>query len=576
MAKYSVFFKYHFWRKCFVLFLLGQLSFVSVEGQNCFTELADFSGFDTSPYQSELESAACELIEAFPAEFQDDFRVYDFGFYPHNENLNGSFQNIWNNIIQEVENQSQFYLIFGKESDNEGNYNKFWIDLKLPTSGFFGCIEDLSPGYKSSILAKLKTTLAVKYAEHNESPFYYAQTEVEVMNGLKDIIINIINCCDPNSTTNSCNLCLFSFPEIIQYFELNDFTKYPVSVLQENKVETFDCSNTTVSLLEGDEKTSENSTSSIISYVTYPIVIEDNTVLLEELIASTIPDEEIGDFNIYIMDIENMMDNSFYEAINNIKNAKGGLIYLIDNFSAESSIYISPTSFDLNLHLEQEYLQDLQADIISSNSCDDCPDWMKDIWEDDFDSYEESSLMYMAPALPLAAADGPIPVVDAILAAVATAAITYDLTQRVYITYIAHNPLLNQHYCGRSSGFKTPDDILKSRLKYHHAVTLGYSTNVDKAIQTYPVGYWAIRGREQQNIDFYGGAISDSNRRTGATCVNAIRGVSKINPFGYLYHWSSSIAWGEKYDYTGYGISDIDELWEKIKSIQRIKKYFGQ
>jgi hypothetical protein len=62
----------------------------------------------------------------------------------------------------------------------------------------------------------------------------------------------------------------------------------------------------------------------------------------------------------------------------------------------------------------------------------------------------------------------------------------------------------------------------------------------------------AIRGREQQLIDSYGGAMSDSNRRTGATSANRIRGVSKINPKGYIYHKAASTAFGEIHTFTGY------------------------
>jgi len=33
----------------------------------------------------DLEAAACRLIDSLPAEFRDSFKVFDFGFYLHNE-----------------------------------------------------------------------------------------------------------------------------------------------------------------------------------------------------------------------------------------------------------------------------------------------------------------------------------------------------------------------------------------------------------------------------------------------------------------------------------------------------------
>ncbi len=55
----------------------------------------------------------------------------------------------------------------------------------------------------------------------------------------------------------------------------------------------------------------------------------------------------------------------------------------------------------------------------------------------------------------------------------------------------------------------------------------------------------AIRGREQQLIDFYGGIGS---KRVG----NFIRGVSKWNPSGRRFHKKSNEEFGQLAPYTGY------------------------
>jgi hypothetical protein len=554
-----------------LILLLAVASFG--QSQNCYEVIADMSGFDTSPYQAELETAACELKNAFPSEFQDQFRVYDFGFYSQNEFTQGGFQAVWDKVIAEI--PTQYYLIFGKQTDRTGIYTKFWFDLKLPNTGNFECIDLIAPGYRSSLSKKIEVTVQSTYEKSGKSPFTYSNAEIAAIDTLKHFVTNIISCCDPNlRSSGGCNTCLFTGQEVVDYLELNDYIKFPITIDQSNKLESLDCGVNSSALREKENPNYKRSVNSIVNYLDYDITIDGQGVNLESLVSSTMPSGGFGNFIVHIMDFDNIINSTFYEAEDEVRAAKGGLIYFVDNYSEISHLYISPTSFDINLHLEQSYLEDIYNSSISSNQCEGCPDWMLEIWDSDFNSNEGSiTATYVVPAVPLAAVDGPVLIVDAIIAAAATAAATYDLTQRVYLTYIAHNPNLNAYYCGRTSGFGTPQSILASRIKVHHAVTLGFTVDVDRTMQVYPYAYWCIRGREQQNIDFYGGAISDSERRPNATCVNSIRGVAKYNPFGYLYHWSSNSAWGEKYPYTGYGEEDIEYLWNKLKELQRMKKW---
>jgi hypothetical protein len=61
--------------------------------------------------------------------------------------------------------------------------------------------------------------------------------------------------------------------------------------------------------------------------------------------------------------------------------------------------------------------------------------------------------------------------------------------------------------------------------------------------------YWRIRGREQQMIDFYGGAQSDTGKpyRT----ENIVRAVAKDNPRGKRFHDAATTRWGQLHRYTG-------------------------
>lgn len=61
-------------------------------GQNCYKLIADMSGIDNTPYQSELETAACALKSSIPEELRDEFKIFDFGFYPMTEYMPGGFK----------------------------------------------------------------------------------------------------------------------------------------------------------------------------------------------------------------------------------------------------------------------------------------------------------------------------------------------------------------------------------------------------------------------------------------------------------------------------------------------------
>jgi len=147
-------------------------------------------------------------------------------------------------------------------------------------------------------------------------------------------------------------------------------------------------------------------------------------------------------------------------------------------------------------------------------------------------------------ALGAATADGPIPIGDVIGGVILAAATAYDATQRTFITYTMRNAA-GQTYVGRTSGYGDPNRIMMNRASGHHMKALGYGNPVlDRAVQGYQ-GYPAIRGREQQLIDFHGGA---GNIGVG----NSIRGVSRYNPAYPIYHGASTFYFGSLWPYTGF------------------------
>lgn len=102
-----------------------------------------------------------------------------------------------------------------------------------------------------------------------------------------------------------------------------------------------------------------------------------------------------------------------------------------------------------------------------------------------------------------------------------------------------------QIYVGRTSGFGDPETIVQKRFRNHHMKAKRFGNpKVDKVIQG-ASGKPAIRGREQQLIDYYGGVGSKR-------VANRIRGVSKANPWGRFFHYQSNRAFGNIAPYTGY------------------------
>jgi hypothetical protein len=119
---------------------------------------------------------------------------------------------------------------------------------------------------------------------------------------------------------------------------------------------------------------------------------------------------------------------------------------------------------------------------------------------------------------------------------------------RMNIVYIAYGPN-RMVYIGRASGFlQTPEQVLSKRWSSHHMSSAGVGNPVIDRHITGASGsfnWGAIRGREQQLIDSYGGIGSPM-------VANSIRGVSAINPAGRAYHAASNALFGNKAPYTGW------------------------
>ena len=105
--------------------------------QPCYVQLDDATGLPLPPAQlAELEAAACELRAAFPAEFQGDFAVYDFGFYLHQEEYEGGMPGVFQAKVAEVSSQSAAYLLFGHEVSRDGGSVRLWASFSFASEDY--------------------------------------------------------------------------------------------------------------------------------------------------------------------------------------------------------------------------------------------------------------------------------------------------------------------------------------------------------------------------------------------------------------------------------------------------------
>ncbi len=132
--------------------------------------------------------------------------------------------------------------------------------------------------------------------------------------------------------------------------------------------------------------------------------------------------------------------------------------------------------------------------------------------------------------------------------------VTYRLSDDsdilIYVTYTKFNPKTGQTYVGKSQGYGEPNAIVRGRDKYHHRNAEGFLPAV---LDKYSIEKPAIRGREQQMIDYYGGAWSDRKVDGKPTLsANKIRAVAKKHKLGRYYHKYATREFTEIAKYTGF------------------------
>ena len=165
--------------------------------------LDDASGFNTDAYQADLQAAAAKLCAIFDTTgFAGQFKVYDFGFYLHQENTTGGYPEPFAQKIQEVQALSPYYLLFGKQTDKSGVYTRFWVDLVLPDT--FLCA---GFNVETTVSDNVKWVIEDQFDKDGRSPNKYSIAETAGMIFLNNKIADLVLCCYQNKNSNSCTNC---------------------------------------------------------------------------------------------------------------------------------------------------------------------------------------------------------------------------------------------------------------------------------------------------------------------------------------------------------------------------------
>jgi hypothetical protein len=149
----------------------------------------DASGYDTSPYQSDLVAKACELLAAFPdSAYADSFKVYSFGFYVNLAYYDAySYPQAFLDMKAEVAGMSPYYFLIGRQSDPEGVFTKFWVDVKLPEGGSFNteCLDETD---RILFTNRIGVGVNQKYKQLDKDPSRYYEAELWGMDTLISFI----------------------------------------------------------------------------------------------------------------------------------------------------------------------------------------------------------------------------------------------------------------------------------------------------------------------------------------------------------------------------------------------------
>ncbi|TVR86944.1 MAG: hypothetical protein EA411_09110, partial [Saprospirales bacterium] len=198
-----------------------------LHSQSAFVQLPDATGYAHNTPQhllDSLKSASTALQSALPQTYQSDFAVYDLGFYSHHTSMDGGIPEV---ISEAIANHitTPYYLLFGREMDDQGDLKQVWVEVELPEGGDLNCWTETNWVLSQKSVEYFVDSLVNEAGSKNILPAELLQMSVEKV---KDIVESIKDCCISGDPL--CAEC--PNPEdILQYYRGEGYTEEKIEIL---------------------------------------------------------------------------------------------------------------------------------------------------------------------------------------------------------------------------------------------------------------------------------------------------------------------------------------------------------
>ena len=218
MAKFKPFFLSVIF--CFCILSIGV-------GQSCYNIIENMTGVDGSGYQPQLETAACQVRDTIPSDFQNAFGVFDFSFYQVVETTSGGFEEEWSKALQAIESTSTYFIAFGREATAAGGVDvRFRVKLSPPRTGELSCLTDQTiQGTEQEILMIL-----------SQAGKPYQQKAVEAMRAFNSMIQRAKDCCLGNRSSSTIDTSLLKIQACLGDCNADFATQNSITLIVDNKM----------------------------------------------------------------------------------------------------------------------------------------------------------------------------------------------------------------------------------------------------------------------------------------------------------------------------------------------------
>jgi hypothetical protein len=208
----------------FILIVFFALS-AKLSSQPFYINIGENSGVEYESSLNGLENYSSNLAHALPSTFRNSFKVFSTGFYLHNRNFVGGIPDEFEIAIDTAQNESTYYLLFGREKNTEGKIVRYWVDLKLPFE------TDSLECFKQNDVYLLKGKIESKltpYLGNEDKTFSIAENAAISL--LKDELEYIVHCCHVVSNNGNCDLEILSKEEILSDLYERGYAGYPITI----------------------------------------------------------------------------------------------------------------------------------------------------------------------------------------------------------------------------------------------------------------------------------------------------------------------------------------------------------